>query len=332
MANTLFPRFHERAYTTTTELLQQQVDLFNAASGGAIVLRAQPMVSDYQDSAFYKKLNGLVLRRNAYDDQPLTALNLEMLTETAVKVGAGTPPVNMNPNDLEWLQRDPDEMAAVYALQLAPEMLADMLNVAIAAAASAIKTAHTAPAPLVYDKSNILNNQALTNGDLVEASSYFGDQAQRLRTWVMHSAPLHKLYQQNLSNLNQLFDYGNVRIVADIFGRNFIITDSPSLIVAGTPAVYRTLGLAENGIIVGQNGDLRQNIDVRNGRTNITANMQSEWSYNLQLKGYAWDKTNGGASPSNAALALGTNWDKVATNNKDTCGVMLETELVNAAT
>lgn len=330
MASTLFPRFHDRLYTTVTELLTQQVDLFNASSGGAIVLQAQPIVSDYQDSTFYKKLTGLVMRRDAYADVALTPLNLEMQTETAVKVGAGTPPVNMNPNDMEWLQRSPDELAAVYALQLAPEMLADMLNTAIAAAAAGIKTAHTVPAPLVYDKTGIANNQALTNGDLVEAASYFGDQAARLRTWVMHSAPLHKLYQQNLSNLNQLFDYGNVRIVADIFGRNFIITDSPSLVVTGTPNVYRTLGLAENAVTVGQNGDLRENIDIRNGFTNIRATIQTEWSYNLSLKGYAWDKTNGGASPSNASLALGTNWDKVASNNKDTAGVMLETRLANS--
>jgi hypothetical protein len=59
-----------------------------------------------------------------------------------------------------------------------------------------------------------------------------------------------------------------------------------------------------------------------NGKTRIETTMQVDYSFGLRVKGYAWDVTNGGKSPSDAALATGTNWDKVATDNKHTAGVL----------
>jgi len=35
----------------------------------------------------------------------------------------------------------------------------------------------------------------------------------------------------------------------------------------------------------------------------------------MGILGYAWDISNGGRSPSDAAVATGTNWDKVVDNS-----------------
>ena len=43
----------------------------------------------------------------------------------------------------------------------------------------------------------------------------------------------------------------------------------------------------------------------------------------LALKGFAWDTANGGKSPTDAEIATGSNWDKVATSWKHTAGVMV---------
>jgi hypothetical protein len=50
--------------------------------------------------------------------------------------------------------------------------------------------------------------------------------------------------------------------------------------------------------------------------------MQVDYSFGLGLKGYSWDQTNGGKSPTDAELATGTNWDKVVTSDKHTAGVL----------
>ena len=50
---------------------------------------------------------------------------------------------------------------------------------------------------------------------------------------------------------------------------------------------------------------------------------KGESSFTVGLKGYAWDVTNGGKSPNDAAIATGTNWDQFASDVKDTAGVLL---------
>ena len=42
----------------------------------------------------------------------------------------------------------------------------------------------------------------------------------------------------------------------------------------------------------------------------------------LKLKGYSWDVTNGGKSPTDAELAPATNWDKAVAENKHTLGTL----------
>jgi hypothetical protein len=65
-------------------------------------------------------------------------------------------------------------------------------------------------------------------------------------------------------------------------------------------------------------------MDLVSGLEQISYRLQGEYAYNLGLKGYTWDIANGGANPSAAALATGTNWDQVATDDKDTAGVILK--------
>jgi hypothetical protein len=67
-------------------------------------------------------------------------------------------------------------------------------------------------------------------------------------------------------------------------------------------------------------------VEITNGNENISRTWQAQWSFNLGLKGFAWDKTNGGKSPTTAALTTGTNWDKFATSNKDLPGVLVNTQ------
>lgn len=44
------------------------------------------------------------------------------------------------------------------------------------------------------------------------------------------------------------------------------------------------------------------------------------------MKGFAWDVANGGANPTDNALATGSNWDMTATSFKDLAGVSLITK------
>lgn len=307
--------FSEWAYDGFQEALDYNVDLFNSGSEGGIVLRSVSHVGDYSEEAFWKRLDGLVRRRNAYGNATLTPINLAMLTDVMVKIAGGTPPVNVPPSQFEWIRRNPQEGGALYGRQLAVDMVADMVNTGIMALVSA-----TSVEPEVFlDASG--HNLAYT--DFNDGQALFGDRAGQIKTWVMHSAPLFHLFGTNLANTTNLFSFGTVNVRTDPFGRRIIISDAPSLVEQGTPDLYYTLGLTTAAVVVDQNDDFTTNTETTNGNENIQRTIQSEWSYNLGLKGYAWDKTSGGKSPNDAALAMSTNWDRISTSHKDLGAVVI---------
>ena len=310
--------FSEYAYSAMTEVLDQQIQVFNGASQGAIVLRAAANQGDYSDTAFWKKISGLVRRRNAYGSGAVGEKVLEHLLDTSVKVAAGTPPVRIDPGMMKWIQRSPEEAGATVGQQLAGDALADMLNSACLVGRVALGSV----VAVTTDISGGSGGAELTSlGSLNTATSKFGDRAQEIRAWLMHSKPLFNLYGQALTNSNQLFVFGNVQVRQDGFGRVFVITDSPNLVVAGSPTTYHTLGLTAGAIVVEQNNDFTDNIDTKNGDENIQRTFQAEWSYNVGIQGFAWDKATGGPSPNDGAIGSAGNWDRYATSHKDLAGV-----------
>lgn len=312
--------FSEFAYSASTEVLAQQVQKFNGASQGALVLRSDSNVGDFDDNVLWKKLSGLVRRRNAYGTGAVAEKVLQHLLDTSVKVAAGTPPVRIDPGMLKWIQRSPEEAGVVIGQQLAGDRLGDMLN----SAALIGRVALGNVAGVIHDVSALTGGAELTSlSSLNVATSKFGDRAQDIVAWLMHSKPLFDVYGQAITNANQLFTFGNVQVRQDGFGRMFVVTDSPNLVVAGTPTTYHTLGLVPGAIVIEENGDYTDNIASLNGDENITRSWQAEWSYNAGIKGFAWDKVAGGKSPNDAAIGAGGNWDQYATSIKDLAGVKL---------
>lgn len=305
--------FSEHAQTAMTETLDQQIQKFNAASAGAIVLRSAAHEGDFSDTALYAKVSGLVRRRNAYGSGAVSATSLTQLLDTSVKVAAGTPPVEIDPSQFLWIQKSPEEAGVIIGRQLAEDTLADMLNTALLA----YRVTVAANTDLVNDVSG---GATTSLAALNIGASKFGDRSQAIVAWVMHSKAIFDLYGQALTNTNRLFQFGNVRVIEDGFGRPLVVTDSPSLLAT---AKYHSCGLVSGGIMVDQNNDFISNIETTNGDENIGRTFQAEWSYNLGMKGYAWDQTNGGKSPNDTALGTATNWDQYATSDKDTAGVMV---------
>jgi hypothetical protein len=310
--------FSEYTYEAIQETLDYNIDLFNAASGGAILLRSAAHQGDYSDRAFWARLSGLIRRRNVYGTATLSEISLAQIVDTMVKVAAGTPPVAMDPAWFTWIQQNEELGGVLYGRQLAQDLLADMLNVGIMAFVSA----SIVEDEVFYDASA----HGLTWADFNTGQALFGDRSQAIRVWVMHSSPMFALWGNALANAEHLFTFGTVNVKVDPFGRPIIITDAPSLIETGSPVTYYSLGLTPGAILVDQNNDFTQNISTTNGKENIHRTIQSEWTFNLGLKGYKWDKQNGGHSPNDAALAVSTNWDRYSTSHKDLGGIVIQSQ------
>lgn len=307
--------FDKQVYTAVTELLDQEINLFNAASGGAITLTpSNDNRGDFTMVASFKSIGNLVRRRDVYNGaSTVAAARLTQLQNNSVKVASGTPPVEFEQAQYAWIQQNPELAALTIGKQLAKATLTDMLNVAVSGAAAAI----SGQSDLTYDAPG-----TLTFGDLVMGAGRFGDRQGDLAAWVMHSKSMTDLYANAVSNAERLFVYGSVQVLRDPFGRLLIMTDSDAL-VDGVGNKYLTLGLVAGGVMVQQNGDFRANMQSSNGKENIQDSYQAEWSYNLGVLGFSWNVTNGGKAPNNAAIGTPASWDQTATSNKDTAGVLI---------
>lgn len=58
--------FNKQTQLALTETVDQAIEKFNAASGGAIILQNKPAEGDFDIRASFKGIAGLVRRRNVY--------------------------------------------------------------------------------------------------------------------------------------------------------------------------------------------------------------------------------------------------------------------------
>lgn len=318
--------YSEYAYSTMTEVLQQQVDLFNSATNGAILLRSAAHQGDFSDLAFFQKIDGLIRRRNAYADTAIQQRSLKQIVDTMVKVATGTPEIRLDPGQFKWIQMNPEVAGAALGQQLAVETMADMLNTGLGATRAALLQVPEVVTDITAETGEDADLASLKS--FVRATGKFGDASGRIACWVMHSKPMFDIYANSLTNNERLFVYGDVIVQRDPFGKLMVITDSPNLVDSVTDPddpVYASLGLTAGAIILDQNNDYTAAEDTQTGFENIRRTFQAEWSYELGIKGFSWDKANGGKSPTNAALLTSTNWDRYSTSHKDLAGVLLET-------
>ncbi len=307
--------YETEIHTTTLELLGQKLEAFNAASGGAIVLNTNAWHGNYTKSSFFQSLAGAqrrVDRTNTNTSQASTALATSEFV--GVKVAGGFGPIIFEPSQMTWLMQSPLEAISVIAEGFSDALLADQLNTAVGAAVAAVENI----AALVNDVSASagLSQQALNRGHFK-----FGDMNGMIICDIMHSSGNEKLIDKALANGEQLFVSSNVTVVS-LLGKIMVVSDIPSLYVAGTPNKTKVLSLVAGGIIVDNAGDIITNMDTTNGNRRIETTWQADYTFGLKLKGYAWDIANGGSSPADAALFTGTNWDIAVGDNKHSLGTL----------
>lgn len=307
--------FNDFIMPATIKSLDQMIDKFNGASGGSIVLSAEGFTGDFMRESFFASLASARRRvdRNAANSA-VTPTDLSELVGSKVKIAGGFGPVRYEPSQMTWLRRPTQEGITAASTAFAELLMQDQLNTAIAALVAALEN----NAGVTNDVSA---SAGMTYGAINSAHAKFGDHSSAIVANVMTGAVAHKLIGDNLTNGTRLFEAGNVNVI-DILGKAVVITDAPALYEAGTPNKSKVLGLVQGAAQVGGTSDIISNIETSNGNARIETTMQVDYTFTLGLKGYSWDETNGGASPSDAELATGANWTKVAEFDKMTAGVV----------
>ncbi|MBG6289525.1 hypothetical protein I5I61_18895 [Pseudomonas nitroreducens] len=308
--------FNDFIMPATLETLDQMLNAFNEASAGTIVLSPDGFTGDFLQESFFQTLAAAQRRVDRYAaNGAASATDLTELKNSSVKIAGGFGPVRYEPSQMTWLQRPTVQGVEVASRAFAEILLKDQLNTAIAALVASI----TAQASATNDVSA---TAGITQAGLNASHAKFGDASQSLLAQVMQGTTYHKLIGQALTNAQQLFQAGNV-LVVDILGKRTVVTDAPALMQTGTPNKEIILSLVQGAALVHDGRDIITNVDTTNGKERIETTIQVDYTFGLGLKGYTWDTTNGGKSPTDAEIATGTNWDKTATSIKHTAGVAL---------
>lgn len=307
--------FNDFIMPATIETLGQMVEKFNGASNGAIRLTTEGFTGDFLQESFFAAIHSAQRRVDRYAAQgAAAATDLTQLKHSTVKVAGGFGPIRYEPSQMTWLDKPTTEGIEVASRNFAEALMKDQLNTAIAALVAAISNQAAAT-------NDVSATAGINYGSMNGAHAKFGDRSGDLVAQIMTGAVYHKLIGANLTNTPQLFQAQGVRVV-DILGKAVIVTDAPGLYLAGAPNKDFVLSLAPDAAIVSDGADLISNIETKNGQTRIETTMQVDYTFGLGLKGYTWDEANGGKSPTDAELATGSNWDKVATDIKHTAGVI----------
>lgn len=319
MSLSLMEVFNRYYMPAVFETVAQQIEKFNAASNGAIVLTQDGFEGNFMETSFYNSLAAGMRDVDRYaTNTAVTPVDLSQDKHVTVKAASGFGPIRWEPSQLTWLLKPTAEAIEIVSRQFAELMIQKMLNTGIAAAVGAIENN---PAATL----DVSATSGVSQIGLNDSHALFGDMSSMLVAQVMDGATYHQLVGQNLANTNSLYNYGAVRII-DILGKMSVITDAPALreAAAGSdPAKNKVLSLARGGLIVHDYGDIITNVDTANGKERIETTFQADYTNGFGLKGYSWDEATGGASPVTADLATGANWDVQAGSVKHTAGVVL---------
>lgn len=312
----------EHLHRGVQEEMSQRVNAFNAETYGCIRLIDERVSGHFEHNVLWKDLPNVIGWRDISSTAAEPDSKLEEIDEVAVKINRAIKPHATTGDalrkSLAGFNNDLDQWSAAWGQRLARGMPRDMLNTALLAATAAIRT----QGANLEDQ----GGATITSAMLPDALYRMGDAADRIKCWIMHSKVFKDLLKEQIAtNRLEVTAFALFEGAPATLNKPVFITDSPNLIVAGTPQEYLTLGLVEDGIVVKNAEEEDMVVEKVSGLKNIVYRLQGEFAYTIQVKGFQWDTTNGGINPQDAAVGTGTNWGAVASSNKSYAGVVLQT-------
>lgn len=324
---TIYQRQMQGAFIET---IQQNVDAFNEASRGALRFETREMRGQYDQEAFFDEVSSIARRDpSAESSSSATATKLTQDEFIGVKLNRRNGPYEWNISSAKLAGFDPERFSIAVGEQTAVATPQEMIDRAL----GALEAKLDGVAALSVDR-QASSPATLRTTDLVSALKKFGDKAGRITCWVMHSAPFYDLVAEQLASSASVL--ATLPWGASIFegmpvtlNRPVVVIDSASLISyadesTGEP-VYSTLGLTSGAAEIAMSeAPLAVAEGPITGSDNLFIRWQAEYSYNLKLRGCAYN-TGTGANPTNANVANASNWTTKVADNKLLPGVIIKT-------
>lgn len=319
-----FKIYEEEFYGGMWEGLSQTTNGFNAGSRNALRLVTRDLLGNYSKESFYKSISNLITRRDTTSVAAVTDLAMTQDEKITVKVHRKIGPTAQTLDAWRKIGKDQREMSFQIGRMVADEKIKDYINTTILVAQAAI----AGQGSLLFDATGE-TTKTLTHGYLVKGLAKMGDMGSGVVCWVMHSKPYYDLMGQAIAD--KVFEVAGATIMNGTIaslGRPVVVIDSPALwdLNGSATDTYNVLGLVEDAATLIESETEEIFAEPVTGLENIIFRIQGEYAYNLGVKGFKWDVTNGGANPLDAALATTTNWDLVVSSVKLAAGVKIKVQ------
>lgn len=310
-----FKLYHDQFHSGISETLQDNNSIFNGASGGAFRLVSDVKSGEYEDSSFFQDLGDIVAHRDPTSTAAQVAGKLVQGENTQVKVMRKITPIESTLSSWRQIAKDPREMSFRIGQQLAEKIIEDYASVGISSLAAAIG----ANANMVHT-GLAANHTALTGG-----LRKMGDKAGNVTMWLTNSNAYFNMVDNAIAD--KLYEEAGMVVYGGTpgtLGKPVLVSDNAALSFFDVTQQDRILGLTSGALTINESQVTDTAFELVTGLENLVYRFQSEYGFNIGMKGYSYDKT-AGANPTDATLATGANWVKTASFDKSTAGVLINT-------
>lgn len=298
--------YNDQIQTAYLERIQDNIVVFNEASRNGLVLINNAIVGDFHDEAYYD-LDVSMQHRDVNSKGKVTVSGMAMDEASSVKVPYKLGPVGFTEEAFKRRGKSPEEASEIIGYKMADGALEGYYEHAIAVLNATIGNDNIVGASFATD-----GKKAYTKG-----LRTLGDKASRVVLWMMNGDTYYDAVDQAIGE--KLFD----EAVSVVYGGEPGTLNKPTLVTDKCPS-GKIYGLTAGGIMIEES----QAPGVRNYEVNDEENLshavRAEGAFNIQAKGYSYDKT-AGANPTLAILGAAANWDyKPNTPKKLGPGVVID--------
>ena len=264
--------YNDQVQTAYFEKLQDELDVFNAASQGAIVMRSEAIPGDFTDESFYS-IPGGIGHRDVNSEATATPKKIDGDESHTVKSPWGYGPYQTTEEAFKRRARSPEEFSQLLGEHMAVSMVDYSVGVAFAALNAAIGANAAMKTTASFETDH---KKVLTKG-----MRKFGDRFSRIALFGMDSSTYFDLVDDAIDE--KIYEEAGLVIYGGTpgtMGKPVLVTDK-----APADTIFGLQGGAV-GVVESQAPGIRS-YEV-NGMVNLTLGYQAEGAFNLELLGYGW--------------------------------------------
>lgn len=290
--------YNDMAHSGYLEAVQDNVNLFNQASNGCIVLDAHKIIGNFKRESFFKAETDITWR-DVESDDPVTSTGIAMGETIGAKIPWKLSPKKITHESLDRAGQD----GSVFALLMGKRTAESLVSYQVTHALRAL-FASASSAGMTVEGSLKKERQV----SLTRALRKYGDKAGRVKLFVMHSETYNDLVDKTITDptyqAESVVLYGSSPAT---LGRAVLVTD--------VCPVNQVFGLTENAVTITESSTPIFVFYADNGTENLGVMYRGEGNFNIELLGYSYVEEQG-INPKLDTISSPAAWKKIVKSDK----------------